>query len=204
MAVKNIQFTKLEIRIVSYLFKHYQDKFNPRQLAKLLGINHAHSICLCRSLEDKKLLVREELGNSIFFSYNYNHKLAIKFMEYLLSLEEKVFPNWLLEAAHLLKKFKNNIEMGMVFGSSIKTKDFKDIAVLLVYGEKKTAEIKRIKEEIRKSGLIEKPIRYIEMTPKDLVLNLNKKDRIVYSIMSENLIFHNPEKYVEGVRRCHR
>src|SRR3989344_676828 len=136
MAVNNIQFTKIEIQIAKYLFKHYKNKLNARQLARLLNINHAHANKLCNQLADKKLVMREELGNSVFFSYQYDNKLAIKFMEYMLSMEE--FPKWLTVLSHSLKKFKDCIEMGLVFGSSINTKDFNDVDVLLMYDIKKS------------------------------------------------------------------
>jgi|SRR3989344_4969314 len=200
MAVKNIQFTKIEIQIAKYLFKHYKDRYNPRQLSKILKINHAHANKLCNLLAGKKLLAREEIGNSVFFSYEYNNKLAIKFMEYMLSLEE--FPKWLSVLLHNLKKFKDCIEMGLVFGSSINTKDFNDVDVLLMYDKKKSKVIKRIKDDIRKSELIEKPIRYTEITEKDALLN--KGDKIFYNILSESLIFHNPEKYAEVIKKCRK
>ena len=202
MAVKNIQFTKIEIQIAKYLFKHYKDRYNARQLSKILNINHAHANKLCNLLVDKKLLVREEIGNSVFFSYGYNNKLAIKFMEYTLSLEEKQLPKWLSVLSYNLKKFNDHIEMALVFGSSINTKDFNDVDVLLLYDIEKSKDIKRIKDEIRKSELIEKPIRYIEITEKDILLN--KGDKIFYNMLSENLVFHNPEKYVEIVKKCRK
>ena len=202
MAVKNIQFTKIEIQIAKYLFKHYKDRYNARQLSKILNINHAHANKLCNLLVDKKLLVREEIGNSVFFSYGYNNKLAIKFMEYTLSLEEKQLPKWLSVFSYNLKKFNDHIEMALVFGSSINTKDFNDVDVLLLYDIEKSKDIKRIKDEIRKSELIEKPIRYIEITEKDILLN--KGDKIFYNMLSENLVFHNPEKYVEIVKKCRK
>src|SRR3989344_433807 len=159
MAVNNIQFTKIEIQIAKYLFKHYKDRYNARQLAS-------------------------------------------KFMEYVLSLEEKEFPKWLSVLSHSLKKFKDCIEMGLAFGSSIKTKDFNDMDVLLMYDAKKSKDIKKIKDEIRKSELVEKPIRYVDIAEKDILLN--KEDKIFYNILSESLVFHNPEKYVEVVRKCRK
>ena len=36
MAVNNIQFTKIEIQIAKYLFKHYKDRYNARQLARIM------------------------------------------------------------------------------------------------------------------------------------------------------------------------
>jgi hypothetical protein len=71
-----------------------------------------------------------------------------------------------------------------------------------MYNIKKTEDIKRIKNEIRKSGLIEKPIRYVDVTEKDILKN--RENKIFYNIMSENLIFHNPEKYVEVIIKCHK
>ena len=202
MAVNNIQFTKIEIQIAKYLFKHYKDKYNPRQLARILNINHAHTNKLCNLLADKKLLIKENIGNSIFFSYEYDNKLAVKFMEYMLSLEEKEFPKWLSILSHSLKKFNGYIRMGLVFGSSIKAEDFNDIDVLLMYDAEKSKDIKKIKEEIRKSELVEKPIRYIDITERDILQN--KKDKIFYNILSESLIFHNPEKYVEVIKKCRK
>ena len=202
MAVNNIQFTKIEIQIAKCLFKHYRDRYNARQLARILNINHAHANKLCNLLANKQLLIKEAIGNSVFFSYEYNNKLAIKFMEYVLSLEERGFPKWLNVLSHNLKKFKDSIEMGLVFGSSVKTRNFNDIDVLLMYGAEKSKDIKKIKDEIRKSELVEKPIRYIDIAKKDILLN--KEDKIFYSILSESIVFHNPEKYVEVVRKCRK
>src|SRR3989338_1450547 len=121
MDANNIQFTKIEIQIAKFLFKHYKDMYNARRLAKILDINHAHANKLCNILANKSLIVREEIGNSVFFSYKYEDKLAIKFMEYMLSLEEKAFPKWLTVLLHNLKKLRDDLEMGLVFGSSVKT-----------------------------------------------------------------------------------
>ncbi len=202
MAVNNIQFTKIEIQIAKYLFKHYKDKYNARQLARILNINHAHTNKLCNVLANKQILIKEEIGNSIYFSYDYNNKLAIKFIEYMLSREETDFPKWLVVLLHSLKKFKPFIELGLVFGSSITNKEFHDVDILLMYKKDKSKEIKKIKEDIRKSQLLEKPVRYIDITEKDILLN--KKDKIFYNLISSNLIFHNPEKYVKVIKKCHK
>ena len=202
MTANNIQFTKIEIQIAKYLFKHYRGRHNARQLAKLLNINHAHANKLCNILADKQLLTKEEIGNAVYFSFNYEDKLAIKFMDYMLSLEKHEFPKWLVVVLHSLKKFKPCIELGLVFGSSIKNKEFNDIDVLLMYKKDKTKDIARIKEEIRKSQLVEQPIRYLDAAEKDITSN--KEDKVFYSIMSDNLIFHNPEKYVGVIKKCLR
>ncbi len=202
MTVKNIQFTPLEIRIVKFLFKHYQEKYNARQLAQVLRINHAHAHILCAALAWKNLLRKENRGNAVYFSFWYENELALKFMEYLLSLEEKSFPKWLLVASHSLKKFVPFLKIGLVFGSSLRDKEHGDIDVLLVYNPAKTKEINRVKEEIRISGLLEKPLRYVDITEKDIFPN--RKNKIFYQILSENLVFHNPQKYGEVIRKCHK
>jgi len=202
MAVKNIQFTKIELQIIKYLFKHYKDRYNARQLARLLGINHAHANKLCNILYDKQLLIKEEIGNSVYFSYNYRDNLAIKFIEYLLSLEDKEFPKWLAVLLHNLQKFKPYIKLGIVFGSSLQNRDFNDIDILLVYDNKLSNEIKKIKEEIRKSEQIDKPIRYMDIAEKDILVN--KEDKVFYSILTDNFIFYNAEKYVEVIKKCRK
>ena len=202
MTANNIQFTRIEIQIAKSLFKHYKDKYNIRQLARLLNINHAHANKLCNLLVNKNILVKEKIGNSVYFSYNYNNNLAIKFIEYLLSMEEKDFPKWIIVLLHSLNKFNPYIQLGLVFGSSIKAKDFRDIDVLLMYETNKSKDIKRIKDEIRRSELVGKPIRYMDITEKDILLN--KEDKIFYNILSDNLIFYNPEKFAEVIRKCHK
>jgi len=202
MTASNIQFTKIEIQIAKYMFKHYKDRYNARQLARILNINHAHANKLCSLLADKQLLIKESIGNSVYFSFNYGGKLAVKFMEYMLSLEEKDFPKWLVVLLHSLKKFKPYTGLGLVFGSSIKNKDYNDIDVLMMYEKNRAKDISKVKEEIRKSQLIEQPIRYIDITEKDILSN--KEDKVFYSILSDNLIFYNPEKYVEVIKKCRR
>ena len=120
----------------------------------------------------------------------------------LISLDEKEFPKWLNILSHALKRFKGCIEMGLIFGSAIKSHNFNDIDILLMYCAEKSREVKKIKDEIRKSELIEKPIRYIDIIEKDILQN--KEDKIFYNILSESLIFHAPEKYVEVVRKCRK
>lgn len=202
MDVNNIQFTKIELQIVKYLFKHYRDRFNSRQLAKVLGINHAHANKLCNELIKKQLLRKEEIGNAVYFSFDYDDKLAINFMKYLLNLEEKEFPKWLSVVLHSLKKFSEHISLGLVFGSSVKNSKFNDVDVLLVYEKNKVRQINKIKEEIRNSQLVEQPIRYLDLAEKDVLLN--KNDKIFYNVLSNSLIFHNSEKYVEVIKRCRR
>lgn len=197
MSAENIQFTKIEIRILKFIFKHYKDRFNARQIAKLLSINHAHANKLCNSLIEKNLLKKEEIGSAIYYTFDYEDELALGFIKYILSLEPKAFPEWLAVLTHSLNKFKGHIKFGCVFGSSIKSSEYNDVDVLLIYDKKKAREVNRAKDEIRKSELIEKPIRYVDITERDLLKN--KKDKVLYSILSENIIFHNPSKYIKVI-----
>jgi hypothetical protein len=198
MTAKNIQFTKIEIMILRYIFKHFKDRFNARQLAKILNLNHAHANKLCKALVEKSLLKKEDIGNSIYYTFDYKNDLAIKFVEYLLSREEKEFPEWLSVLAYSLKKFNEHIELGCVFGSSIKQSKFNDIDVLLIYDKKKEQDIKKIKDSIRKSRLVEKPIRYVELAESDL--EKNKDNDVFYNILSDSIVFYNPGKYIEVVK----
>ena len=132
MDVNSIQFTKIEIQIAKYLFKHYKDRHNSRQLAKILNINHAHANKLCNSLAKKIILKKEEIGNSAYFSFNYENKTAMKFIEYLLSLEELLPSEWLSVIMHNLKKFNRYVIFSLIFGSSVKNSRFNDNIFCLV------------------------------------------------------------------------
>jgi predicted transcriptional regulator len=201
MSVKNIQdlnFTKIEIKILKYVFKHYNERYNARQLARTLSLNHANVNKLCNSLVQKNLLIKEEIGNSIYYDFKYNDKLATKFIEYILSMEINEFPKHLQVLLHNLKKFNEHISIGCIFGSSIKSTNYNDIDVLLIYDKKKSPMIEKIKSEIIKSELVEKPINYVEITEKNTLEN--KENKAFQSIISDNLIFYNPTKYIEVIK----
>ena len=149
-------------------------------------------------LKKKGLLTKEDIGNADYYRFNYEEPLSIKFMEYLISLEEKEFPDWLQVPLHSLKQFSELIAFGCVFGSSIRRKEFKDIDVLLVYNKKKSKMVEKIKNSIRNSELVEKPIRYVDITFENIPEN--KDNKVFYSIISECMVFCHAEKYVEAIK----
>ena len=202
MAVKKIQsnFTKIEIQIVKFIFRHFKERFNARQLAKILDLNHAHVNKLCGLLFKKKLLVKEKIGNSFYFTFDYRDEMAAKFITYMLSLEESEAPEWLAVTIHSIKKFTPYIKFGCIFGSSVKTKNFNDIDILLVYEQGNADKVRQVKEEIRKSQLTDKPIKYMDITEKDITKN--KDEQVFYSALSDNIVFCNPEKYAEVIRNA--
>ena len=202
MDVKNIQFTPLELKIAKYLFKHYTEKYNGRQMARALDVNHAHVNLLCRGLVKKMLLQKEDLGNSVYFTFNYGNTLAKEFMKYVLSLEEQEFPAWLIVVLHNLKKFEKYISFGLVFGSSVKTSQFADVDVLLVYDLKWVKDVLKVKEEIRRSRIVEKPIRYVDLIEKDIYGG--KNEPVMYGMLSNNLLFYGAQNYVEVIKKCHK
>jgi len=190
MDEKNIQlsFSKAELRIAKHLFKT-QKKQNPRQIAKDLKINHANVNRLCNLLYKKNLLKKEELGNSSYYSYS-NNTHPVNFIAYILTLER--LPVWLNELQHKLEEFKD-IRIGAVFGSAIKRKDYNDIDILLVYEPEDAEKIRKIKDSIRRSQLIKKPIRYVDMTEQDILDN--KDDPVIQNMLSDNIIFKGAEEY---------
>jgi len=74
MFANNIQFTKIEIIILKHIFKHFKERFNARQIAKALTLNHTNVNKLCNSLTKKNLLTKEEIGNSIYYHFNHENK----------------------------------------------------------------------------------------------------------------------------------
>ncbi|MBT3407975.1 hypothetical protein HN827_00880 [archaeon] len=197
MSVNNIQFTKTEIIILKFIFKHFKERYNARKIAKKLDLNHAHTNKLCNLLSKKNLLTKKYIGNSIYYKFKYNDEFAIGFIRYILSLEINYFPKWHKVLLYNLNKFNDLIEFGCIFGSSIVNSNFNDIDVFLIYDKKNVKKIKNIKKEIMVSGLVDKPIRYVEITSLDFDKNID--DPIFYNIFSKNIIFYNPKKYVELV-----
>jgi hypothetical protein len=144
--------------------------------------------------------VKEKIGNSFYFTFDYKDEMAAKFITYMLSLEESEAPEWLTITTHSIKKFIPYIKFGCIFGSSIKTKNFNDIDILLVYEQDNADKVRQVKEEIRKSQLTDKPIRYMDITEEDIAKN--KDNPVFYSALSDNIVFCNPEKYVEAIKNA--
>jgi predicted nucleotidyltransferase len=198
MDALDIHFTKIELKLVKYIFKHFKDTYNARCLSKILDLNHAHVNKLCKGLVEKNILNKREMGNACYFVFNYKNKYAIKFVEYLFSVENKEIPQWLSVLKYQLRNFDECIEIGAIFGSSIKKDKFNDIDILLIYNKDKLKNVNRIKKQIIDSELIEKHIRYVEICEKDVLLNI--KNEAFYNILSENIIFCGAEKFTEIIK----
>lgn len=188
MVVNNIHFTEIEIQIVKYLFKHFKEKFNARQLARLLSKNHVHVNKLCKLLVKKQLLDKEDLGNSVYYFFNFE-KSSVNFVNYLLKFEN--YPKNLQSLLYKLNSFKELVHFGLIFGSAINSLEYHDVDVLLVYDKNNQKQIRKLKTHIRKSKLIEKPIRYLELTPKDL----DFENPVIYSSISDSLLIFGATKF---------
>lgn len=201
MDAKNIyelSFTKNELKIARFVFKHFKEKFNARQIARELKINHAHTNKLCDVLTKKKIFHQEDLGNASYFTFNYENKNAINFIKYIISIEKQELPKYLATLKYNLEKFEQYTTIIIFFGSAINTEDYNDIDIMMVYDKKDTKKIEEIKEKIIISEILDKPIRYLDLTEQDIKKNLNNK--AFYSALSYNIILHGAEKYTEVIK----
>ena len=193
----NLSFSKTELALITHFFKHYKEELNARQIARTIGINHAHSYKLCSELEKKRLLKKRVLGTMTYYSFFYEDPYAIKFMEYVLSLENMNSKKHIQVIEHVLREFSDYTKIMLLFGSAVHSKNYRDIDVLLMYEKKNKAKIAKIKENIRAEGLLEKPVHYVDMSFDDL--EKNKNNPVFYPMLSNNIILQHAAAYAKVI-----
>ncbi len=116
-----------------------------------------------------------------------------------MPFSRKTIVSRLTALQHKLEEFKD-IRIGAVFGSAIKRTDYNDIDIILVYEPENAEKIRKIKDSIRRSQLIKKPIRCVDMTEQDILDN--KDDPVIQNMLSDNIIFKGAEEYAR--LRCRK
>lgn len=190
--------TKNEEKAILSILKSPESEYNSNNLSKQLKITPMGTLKLLKKLEKEGILKSKKISNIHFYGINFINSYAVDYVSLILKSEaEHCFPyikRWINE----IKKIKE-AEIAIVFGSVIKNfEKVNDIDVLLVLRKE---NFDKLRKEIEKLNIFsDKKIHPVYQTREDLIMNIEKKDRIILDAIKGVAVFGEKE-FVEILGR---
>ena len=187
--------TQKEKEALLILFKDFSSYYNANSLCKSLGISRVGTMKILKKFHKKNVLINRQIGKSIVYKINLEDDYAGKLISFLLADEAQNFKRWKDEFKDIFKKDR----IVMLYGSSIKNYEkASDIDIMVIIKKGEYKEVKKILGQ--RQVFLTKPIHSIELTIKDLLNNLEKKQKAIIDIVKNAIVLYGQEKYVEIIK----
>lgn len=181
--------TNLEKSILLKIVKSVFVRYNSNNISKKLNVSRVGTYKAMKSLEKKGLLKSEVIGRAIFYNVDLSDEFVRKNIELLLMEESKQYLKWKEE----FKELFDLVDIIILFGSVIQNEsNANDIDLLLVFNKENNNKINDIISE--KNKILIKKIHPIKQTKKDLIMNINNKDKIILSAIKNGIVLYGFEK----------
>lgn len=199
LLVPMVRTSKYELKVLSFLLRHFSEKYSINQLAKQIGLTPKGMHKLLKRLESQEIITPQKLGNAIFYELNFKSELAVKTA--VVALFEDIELPYAKAQAKDIERMHPYAKAAVLFGSVL-TKGEKagDIDVMFVIDKKKYETYSKALNELR--SLKTKPIQDIIQTFDDLVTNLKKPDKVVLEIIKTGKILWGHDILVNAVKKA--
>ncbi len=191
------KLTANEMKIILRIFKDFNSKYNANNLAKEFKLSSMGVLKIVKRLHKQNLLKFEVVGKAKIYSINFKNDYVKKYLVFLLSkeAEESIgkIKRWIVE----LRKLENSAEIGVLFGSVLKSNKFDDIDMLAVLKQSQVKDFNKLVEEINQLSV--KKVHPVKQSVQDLKNNLLKKDKIILNAVKEGIVLFGYEKFVEVI-----
>ncbi len=189
--------TQNEIKALLVILKDIQNKYNANNLSKILGITPMGTLKILKRLEKENIILPEKLGKAVFYKINFKNTYAKSYTNFLLEKEAQSSPPRVKARIEDLKKLSDCTEIGVLFGSILKSENFNDIDVLLVLKKEQNNKCTKILKEIQEVS--SKKFHVIKQTPEDLKQNLQKSDKVVLEIIKTGIVIFGYDKLTDVI-----
>lgn len=190
-----VTLTQNEKRALLILFKDFTNFYNANSISKLLDISHVGAQKIFKRLLEQNLLINRKIGKSIVYKLKLEDDYVRKLIAFLLADEANSFKRWKEEFRELSEKAKIVILYGSVIKNYSKADD---IDVMIVIDKKDVKEIDKIIKQ--KQEILPKSLHAIKLTHKDMIKNLNKKNKALIDIVKNGVVIYGQDKYVEIIK----
>ncbi len=190
-----VTLTQNEKRALLILFKDFTNFYNANSISKLLDISHVGAQKIFKRLLEQNLLINRKIGKSIIYKLKLEDDYVRKLIAFLLADEANSFKRWKEEFRELSEKAKIVILYGSVIKNYSKADD---IDVMIVIDKKDVKEIDKIIKQ--KQEILPKSLHAIKLTHKDMIKNLNKKNKALIDIVKNGVVIYGQDKYVEIIK----
>ena len=190
-----ITLTQKEKEALLILFKDFTSFYNANSISKLLDISHVWAQKIFKKLLKQNLLTDRKIGKSIVYKLKLEDDYARKLIAFLLADEANTFKRWKEEFRELSKKAK----IVILYGSTIKNyTKANDVDIMIVINKKDAGEIDQIIKQ--KNDILPKNLHAIKLTHKDMIKNINKKNKVIIDIVKNGVVIYGQDKYVEIIK----
>ena len=179
-----------EKRILLMLFKDFSTQYNARSISKKVNMTHEGAFKALKNLEKKGFVNSKTFGKAIMYKMKYS-PLTNKNLELLLLEESELnYARWVDE-----EKNFNESSILVLFGSILKSKEYRDVDLLVVVSKERYSTLMKKIDE--KNKLLLKKIHPIIQTGNDLKNNIIKKDPVIIDAIKNGIVLKGHEKFVE-------
>ena len=172
---KNINMSRTQLEILTFLSGHPRRTWHVRELAKGMGISTGAASLGLRNLRSSGLARSEQRGNMVLYKLEDEKQLVRSFRLFLT----------LLELDPLVEDLKGSCERIILFGSAADgtEREGSDVDLLIV-----TTDKEGIDEKLRKYRTIEGlPLNAVVLTPGGL-LNLSRENKAFHDRATGGLV----------------
>jgi DNA-binding Lrp family transcriptional regulator len=191
-----------EMIVLLKIFKDFNSYHNANKLSKEMGLSAMGALKILKNLEKQNLIKYEMVGKAKIYKINFNNNYAKEYVAFLLRKEAEDskprIKRWVAE----LRKLEPYSQIGMVFGSVLKSDQHNDVDLLAVLKQLQVKEFNKKIDELNQINV--KRIHPVKQTLQDLKNNLVKKDKIVLSAIRDCIVLFGYDKIVEVVESVSR
>lgn len=189
--------TNNEMKAMLTLFKDFSVSYNANSLSKRINLTPMGALKILKSLEKQNVLKSKKMGKAVFYKPNFDNDHTKTYLKFLLQKEsEQPIPRikrWVKE----LGRLQSTAEIGILFGSVLKTDDYKDVDLLLVLKQSQNKEVNRLIAEINRINV--KKVHVVKQLKDDLKKNLEKKDKILLDIIKNGVVLFGYTQIIEVI-----
>ena len=159
-----------EFSVIGFLVRNFSERLTIRSIAQKLGFSAAGVFNILKKLEKDSVVTGEKLGTGLFYSINYNNRIAFHLASISLLYSEDKMDKSVIESS---QKFKNALF---------------DKKSLLIVDEGITVDAQF-------SG-----VNIIMKTEEELLALMRKKDPVILEIFKKGICLNGEKKFVELIR----
>ncbi len=186
--------SKNKKKIMLYLLRNLE-LININQLSKKLDISVGSAFKILKELERGEVVLSIKLGNAIFYRLNLENDETIKLCELLLIEERRNLEGYPKIYSDEIKKFVN-AGLIVLFGSILKSTDFKDVDVLFVTD--KVKEVNNFCSSIAK--IKAKPIIPLILKKEDLIKEIKNKREAIINILKTGIVLKGESVFLDVIK----
>ncbi|MDI6720893.1 MAG: nucleotidyltransferase domain-containing protein [Candidatus Aenigmarchaeota archaeon] len=188
-----------ELKVLQPFCADYRASFHVRQIAALLGMNHATAALALKNLEKKNVLRSMREGRNKKYSLNLDNFLAKNYIENTESVRTAIFFERHFIIKKMLSEFVPSIfrETPVILFGSYAKESFtreSDIDILLIKSDGEKNTVKLLEEFGARHN---KKIQIQKMTQEIFKKGLMEKDPLVSEIVKNHIILNNTAVFVD-------